>query len=97
MDDAKKALTPMPTTGSLVHNDRTWHSNLTSNNIGTPYMCANPFFHSKMKHIAINFYFVWDKVASRELHISHVLSQDQLVDPHHTTFPTMPSPVNIQD
>ncbi|KAL6347260.1 hypothetical protein AAG906_013696 [Vitis piasezkii] len=76
MDDAKKALTPMPTTGSLVHNDRSLLANVTK---------------------SINFYFVWNKVASRELYISHVLSQDQLVDPHHTTFPTMPSPVNIQD
>ena len=63
--------------------------------MGTMYMCANPFFYSQMKHIAINFYFVWDKVASRELHISHVLSQDQLVDLHNVTLPTVPSPINI--
>ena len=30
-------------------------------NIGTTYLCANPEFHSRMKHITIDFYFVWEK------------------------------------
>ena len=33
-----------------------------------------------MKHIAIDFHFVQDKVFPRQLHISHISTQYQLVD-----------------
>ena len=32
-------------------------------NIGPTYVCANPIFYSRMKHIAIDFFFVHDQVA----------------------------------
>lgn len=49
-------------------------------NVGTTYLYANPVFHSHMKHIAIDFHFVRDKVQSGELQVSHVSSADQLGD-----------------
>jgi len=49
-------------------------------NIGANYVCANPVFHSRMKHIAIDFHFVRDKVAHGSLRVSHVATADQLVD-----------------
>ncbi|KAK0573554.1 hypothetical protein LWI29_009785 [Acer saccharum] len=49
-------------------------------NIGATYLCSNPVFHSRMKHIAIDFHFVREKVQSNQLRISHVSSADQLAD-----------------
>lgn len=37
---------------------------------GATYLCANPVFHSRMKHIAIDYHFVRDKVWL--LQVSHV-------------------------
>lgn len=33
-------------------------------NLGVTYLCANPVFHSHTKHPALNYHFVWDKIAS---------------------------------
>ena len=44
------------------------------------YVCANPIFHSRMKHVAIDFFFVRDQVARQQLRISHVHTNDQLAD-----------------
>ncbi|KAK0591398.1 hypothetical protein LWI29_001105 [Acer saccharum] len=49
-------------------------------NVGATYVCANPVFHSRMKHIAIDFFFVWDQVARKQLRIAHVHTKDQLAD-----------------
>ena len=49
-------------------------------NIGATYLCANPIFHSKMKHIAINYHFVRDKVSTGQLTVSYVSTHDQLAD-----------------
>ena len=37
-------------------------------NVGATYLCSNPVFHSRMKHIAIDFHFVREKVQSGQLH-----------------------------
>lgn len=49
-------------------------------NIGATYLCANHVYHSRMKHIAIDFHFVRQKVQVGNLRISHVSSADQLED-----------------
>lgn len=54
--------------------------NIYCNNIGTTYLCQNPIFHSRMKYIAIDFYFVGDQVQHHKLKIHHIHSVDQLVD-----------------
>ena len=41
-------------------------------NIGATYLCANSVFHSRMKHIAIDFHIVWEKVQSGAIRVSHV-------------------------
>ena len=37
-------------------------STIFSDNIGPTYLCANPVFHSRMKHLAIDYHFVRDLV-----------------------------------
>ena len=49
-------------------------------NIGATNLCSNPFFHSKMKHVAIDFHFIHEQVQNGTLRISHVSSDDQLAD-----------------
>lgn len=51
-----------------------------SDNIGATYLCANPVFHSRMKHIALDYHFVRELVQNGHLRVSHVSSADQLAD-----------------
>lgn len=53
---------------------------LYNDNIGVTYLCANPVFHSRMKHISLDYRFVRDLVQQSKLRISHVSSADQLAD-----------------
>ena len=49
-------------------------------NIGATNLCSNPVFHSRMKHVAIDFHFIREQVQNGTLCVSHVSSDDQLVD-----------------
>ena len=53
---------------------------LFSDNLGATYLSANPIFHYRMKHLAINYHFVRDLVQSFELCVVHVSVDDQLTD-----------------
>ena len=53
---------------------------LFSNNLGATYLSANPVFHSRMKHLAIDYHFVRELVQSSELGVVHVSVSDQLAD-----------------
>ena len=48
--------------------------------LGATYLFTNPVFHSRMKHLAIDYHFVRDLVQSFELCVVHVSTGDQLVD-----------------
>lgn len=47
-------------------------------NVGVIYLPVNPVFHSRMKHIAIDYYFVRDHVARGSFSVSVISSKDQL-------------------
>lgn len=49
-------------------------------NISATYLSANPVFHSRMKHIAIDFHFVCGQVPTGLLRVAHVSTRDQLAD-----------------
>lgn len=50
-------------------------------NIGATHLSANPIFHSRMKHLALDFHFIRDNVRAGTLRVSHVSTHDQLADP----------------
>ena len=49
-------------------------------NVGATYLCANPVFHSRMKHIAIDYHFIRNLVQLGMVRVSHVSTKDQLAD-----------------
>ncbi|KAL0718068.1 hypothetical protein Bca4012_067390 [Brassica carinata] len=49
-------------------------------NVGATYLCANPVFHSRMKHLALDYHFIRDNVNSGALRVTHVSTHDQLAD-----------------
>lgn len=51
-----------------------------SDNAGATYVCANPVFHSKMKHLALDYHFVREQVQKGLLRVSYISAQDQLAD-----------------
>lgn len=49
-------------------------------NIGATYLAANPVFHSRMKHLALDYHFVRSHVQAGHMRVTHVTSADQLAD-----------------
>ena len=49
-------------------------------NVGATQLSSNPIFHSRMKHVAIDYHFIRDQVQSGLLRVAHVSSADQLAD-----------------
>lgn len=47
-------------------------------NIGATYLSANPVFHSRMKHLALDYHYIRGQVQSGSLRVTHVSSKDQL-------------------
>ncbi|KAL6337765.1 hypothetical protein AAG906_037359 [Vitis piasezkii] len=44
------------------------------------YLCVNPLFHNRMKHVTLDYHFVREKVVDDSLKVSHVNTQSQLAD-----------------
>jgi histone deacetylase 1/2 len=44
------------------------------------YLSANPIFHARTKHVEVDYHFVRDRVAKKEIQIRFIPSQDQLAD-----------------
>jgi histone deacetylase 1/2 len=49
-------------------------------NLGAPYLSANPIFHARTKHVEVDYHFVHDRIAKKEIQIRFVPSRDQLAD-----------------
>jgi endonuclease/exonuclease/phosphatase family metal-dependent hydrolase len=48
--------------------------------LGAKYLSANPIFHARTKHIEIDFHFVRERVARKQLDIRFISTSDQLSD-----------------
>jgi histone deacetylase 1/2 len=53
---------------------------LNCDNLSATYLAANPIFHARTKHIAIDYHFVRERVASGSHKIQFIPSQLQLAD-----------------
>ena len=52
-----------------------------SDNLGATNFCANHVFHSRIKHLALDYHFVLvrEKVNQGQLQVNHISTKDQLV------------------
>ncbi|XP_019171084.1 PREDICTED: uncharacterized protein LOC109166648 [Ipomoea nil] len=53
---------------------------LWCDNLGATYLCSNPVFHARTKHVEVDYHFVRDKVVSGALKVNFVTTHDQLAD-----------------
>ncbi|XP_019163279.1 PREDICTED: uncharacterized protein LOC109159655 [Ipomoea nil] len=53
---------------------------LWCDNLGATYLCANPVFHARTKHVEVDYHFVRDKVSAGQLQVHFVSTKDQLAD-----------------
>ena len=49
-------------------------------NLSATNYSANPIFHSRMKHLALDFHFVREKVQDGSIRVTHINGDDQLAD-----------------
>jgi hypothetical protein len=63
-------------------------SQLWCDNLGATYLSANPAFHARAKHLEIDFHFVRERVAKRQLEVRFIASNEQAADGFTKALPT---------
>ncbi|KAJ4762199.1 Gag/pol [Rhynchospora pubera] len=53
---------------------------LWCDNIGATFLAMNPMFHARTKHIEIDYHFVREQVAAKQIEVKFICSVDQLSD-----------------
>ena len=69
-------------------------------NLGATYLSANPIFHARTEHIEVDYYFVHDRVAKKEIQIRFIPSKDQLANVFtkplpHSAFASLRSKLHV--
>jgi len=54
--------------------------NLWCDNVSAIALASNPVFHSRTKHIEIDYHFVREKVVNHDIQIQHTSTQNQIAD-----------------
>ncbi|CAN1840048.1 Retrovirus-related Pol polyprotein from transposon RE1 [Linum perenne] len=62
--------------------------NIWCDNLSATYLSANPVFHSRSKHLEIDFHFVREQVAAKNLLVSYISTKDQIADALTKPLPT---------
>jgi hypothetical protein len=52
-----------------------WYDNLSAT-----FLAVNPVFHARMKHIELDYHFIWEKLAVKQLSVKFICSADQIAD-----------------
>jgi histone deacetylase 1/2 len=68
---------------SLLSELRISSSSMTTlwcDNLGATFLSANPMFHACTKHVEVDYHFVRDRVAKREIQVQYISFKDQLAD-----------------
>ena len=65
-------------------------STIWCDNLGVTYLSANPTFHAHTKHVEVDYHFVRDRVAKKDIQIHFIPSHDQLADVFTKPLPTAP-------
>jgi hypothetical protein len=68
--------------------------------LGATYLSTNPIFHARTKHIEVDYHFVYDRVAKKEVQIRFISSKNQLADVltkplSHSTFASLRSKLHV--
>jgi hypothetical protein len=53
---------------------------LWCDNLGVKYLASNPIFHGCLKHVKIDYHFVWDHVLHKLLVVRLISTEDQVAD-----------------
>jgi pyocin large subunit-like protein len=53
---------------------------LWCDNLGATYLCANPTFHTRMKHVELNYHFLQERVARGLIDIGFISANDEVAD-----------------
>nr|GLL49744.1 uncharacterized protein LOC109146716 [Ipomoea trifida] len=53
---------------------------LITDNLSASYVCKNPVFHSRMKHLALDYFFVREQVTTGSLRVGYVKTSEQVAD-----------------
>ncbi|GJU20811.1 integrase [Tanacetum coccineum] len=61
---------------------------LWCDNLGAPYLSANPILCARTKHVEIDYHFVREKVAQGDLRVQHISTHDQIADIFTKLLPT---------
>lgn len=53
---------------------------LWCDNFGALYLSMNPVFHARTKHVEVDYHFVRELVASKQLSVRYISAKDQIAD-----------------